>query len=270
MMIESSGNSGMDTPRRWAMLFWNAMSAAPTLSVIVVCKNPGARLHATLASVWAQSGIAGELIAIDGGSTDGSRDWLESQRERIATLVSKPDAGVYDAMNKGLAAARGEWVIFLGADDRLAGDRVLAEAAISMGRTDAGVVAGEAAYDDGRIYRLASRVNPIARNFVHHQAAFYRRTLLAGNGGFDTSLAIMADYDLNLRLWQQRVRFEPIPVRVATCGVGGLSDRGGWSGYREEIAVRHRHFSAIRCLVWDGLSAARYVRKKIVRSLARN
>jgi glycosyltransferase involved in cell wall biosynthesis len=268
--MESSGNSGMDTPRRWAMLFWNAMSAAPTLSVIVVCKNPGARLHATLASVWSQSEVTGELIVIDGGSTDGSREWLGSQRERLATLVSEPDAGVYDAMNKGLAAARGAWVIFLGADDRLAGERVLADAAIGLGRTDAGVVAGEAAYDDGRVYRLASRLNPIARNFVHHQAAFYRRTLFAQHGGFDPSLAIMADYDLNLRLWTNRVRFEPLSLRVATCGVGGLSDRGGWRGYREEITVRHRHFSAGRCLVWDGLSLVRFIRKQVVHRLARS
>jgi glycosyltransferase involved in cell wall biosynthesis len=246
------------------------MSAAPTLSVIVVCKNPGPRLQTALASVWEQTDVTRELIVVDGASTDGSREWLESQRGRLAALVTEPDTGVYDAMNKGLAAARGEWVLFLGADDRLAGDRVLGEAAHWLRRTEAGVAAGEAAYDDGRIYRLRSKVNPIARNFVHHQAALYRRALFERHGGFDATLAIMADYDLNLRLWKHHVRFKPLPVRIAVCGVGGLSDRGGWRGYREEIAVRHRHFPVVRCLPWDGLSWVRYVRKKIARSLARN
>ena len=251
------------------MLAPNAMPAAPSISVIVACKNPGDRLHAALASVWDQRYVACEVIVIDGASTDGSRPWLESQRMRLAALVSEPDGGVYEAMNKGVALARGDWVLFLGADDRLVGDLVLSEALNWMKRTEAGVVAAEAAYDDGRLYRLRSHVNPLVRNFVHHQAAFYRRALFAENGGFDASLAVMADYDFNLRLWKNHVRFKPLPLRLAACGIGGASDAGHWRGYREEIAVRHRYFPAWRCWLWDALSVVRFVRKKIVRTLAR-
>jgi glycosyltransferase involved in cell wall biosynthesis len=246
------------------------MSATPSLSIVVACKNPGPRLAAALASVWAQLHVAPELIVIDGASTDGTRAWLDAHRDRLAGFVSEPDAGVYEAMNKGVARATGEWVLFLGADDRLAGDMVLSEASNWLKQTEAGVAAGEAAYDDGRIYKLRSRVNPIARNFVHHQAAFYRRALFAENGPFDTSLAIMADYDFNLRLWKNRVRFKPLPLRIAACGVRGLSDAGRWRGYAEEIRVRHRYFPAPRCWWWDALSVARFGRKKIVRSFARH
>jgi len=245
------------------------MSVTPPVSVIVVCKNPGAHLAVTLESLWTQRDVQPELIVIDGGSNDGSREWLESHRSRIDVLVSGPDAGVYDAMNKGIAAARGDWVLFLGADDRLCGDRVLSETLNWAKKTEAGVVAGEAAYDDGRIYRMRSHVNPVARNFVHHQSALYRRSLFEENGPFDCALTVMADYDFNLRLWKNRVRFKPIPVRVAACGVRGLSDSGAWRGYREEIAVRHRYFSVARCVPWDALSAARWLRKKIVHVLAR-
>ena len=244
------------------------MSHAPTISVIVVCKNPGPRLHAALASVWSQRAVAAELIVIDGGSTDGTRAWLETQRAQFATLISEPDRGVYDAMNKGIAAARGEWVLFLGADDRLAGDGVLAEAASWLKQSEAGVAGGEAAFADGRVYRFRRELNPIARNFIHHQAAFYRRSLFAEHGAFDAALAVMGDYDFNARLYARGVRFQPIPLRVATCGTGGLSDRGGWRGYREEITVRHRHFSVLRCLIWDVASAVRFVRKKLLRSVA--
>ena len=211
-----------------------------------------------------------ELVVIDGGSTDGSCEWLEAQRSRITVLVSEPDAGVYDAMNKGIARARGEWIYFLGADDRLSGDMVLSETINWMKKTEAGVVAGEAAFDDGRIYKLRSHVNAVARNFVHHQAAFYRRTLFEENGNFDTSLAVMADYEFNVRVWKSRVRFKPIPLRIAACGVGGISDAGHWRGYREEIIVRHRYFSLARSLPWDALSAVRYFRKKIVRRAERH
>ena len=251
------------------MLAANAMSAAPPFSVIVVCKNPGSRLHAALASVWEQLHVAPELIVIDGGSTDGTRELLESQRARLGALVSEPDRGVYDAMNKGIALAHGDWVLFLGADDRLVGDMVLSEAFNWLKKTEAGVAAGEAAYDDGRLYKLRSRVNPVARNFVHHQAAFYRRSLFAENGDFEVALAIMADYEFNVRLWKNRVRFKPIQLRIAACGVRGLSDAGHWRGYREEIFVRHRYFASWRCWFWDALSVVRFLRKKIVRTFAR-
>lgn len=244
------------------------MAATPIVSVIIVCRNPGQRLHTAAESVWRQQSAPVELIVIDGGSIDGSREWLERQRSRLGTLVSEPDAGVYDAMNKGIAAAQGEWVLFLGSDDRLANDFTLRDAIGSM-TSGASIVAGEAIFDDGRIYRMRRRVNPIARNFVHHQSAFYRRALFDEHGRFDTSLRVMADYEFNVRIWKKGARFVPISLRVAGCGVGGLSDRGNWSGYREEITIRHRHFSAWRCAFWDALSALRFLRKQIVCRLVR-
>jgi glycosyltransferase involved in cell wall biosynthesis len=245
------------------------MSAAPTLSVIVVCRNPGSRLAPALASVWEQRHVQPELIVIDGASTDGTAAWLDAHRSRFTTLISEPDGGVYDAMNKGVARARHDWIYFLGADDRLAGDMVLSETINWMKKTEAGVVVGEAAFDDGRIYRLRSHVNPLARNFVHHQGAFYRRSLFEENGGFDPSLAVQADYEFNVRLWKGHVRFKPIPLRIAACGVGGISDGGSWRVYREEIVVRHRYFGFARCLAWDALSALRWVRKRLVCALRR-
>ena len=247
-----------------------ATTAAPPLSIILVCKNPGPRLHAALASVWEQLHVHPEIIVIDGASTDGSREWLTAQRARLATLISEPDAGLYHAMNRGVALATGEWLLFLGADDRLVGDMVLSESLNWMNKTEAGVAVGEIAYHDGRIYRLRSDVNPCARNFVHHQGTFYCRSLFAENDAFDTSLAVMADYEFNVRLWKNRVRFKPIPLRIAACGTGGVSDAGHWPGYREEITVRHRYFSFGRCLLWDALTVVRYVRKKIARSFSRH
>jgi glycosyltransferase involved in cell wall biosynthesis len=236
------------------------MSAAPSLSVIVACQNPGSRLATALASVWEQRHIAAELIVIDGGSTDGTAAWLDAHRARLATLLAASDGGSYDAMNKGVARARGDWVHFLGATDRLAGDMVLSEVANWMKKTEAGVVVGEAAFDDGRICRLRSHVNPLARNFVHLPGAFYRRLLFEENGGFDPALAVQADYEFNVRLWKSHIRFKPIPLRIAACGVGDLRDGVGWRACREEIAVRHRYFPFPRCLPWDLVSVLRWLR----------
>jgi hypothetical protein len=66
------------------------------------------------------------------------------------------------------------------------------------------------------------------------------------------------------------VRFKPFPLRIAACRPGGLSDAGRWPTYGEEIRVRHRHYAAWRCWFWDALSVVRYLRKKILRSLARH
>lgn len=247
------------------MLFPKAMSALPTISVIVVCRNPGRRLSEALGSVWDQSGADAELVVIDGASTDGTRAWLEDRRARLAALVSEPDHGVYDAMNKGVAVARGSWILFLGADDRVAAPSVLAEARVYLERSAAGVVGGEAVYEDGRCYRFHAPLRPAARNFIHHQAAFYRRSLFSAHGGFDAALGIMADYDFNLRLWRQGVSFASLPLRIAICGVGGLSDHGHWRNYREEIAVRHRHFGGLRSAGWDVITVARFLRKQLVR-----
>jgi glycosyltransferase involved in cell wall biosynthesis len=249
------------------MLAQNAMSApapAPILSIIVVCRNPGPRLSATLTSVWEQKGPAPELVVIDGASTDGSREWLEARRDQIAILLSESDRGIYDAMNKGLARARGRWVLFLGADDVLADSTVLARLAATLVTTDADVVMGEALFDDGRRYP-PSPATAIRRNFLHHQATFYRRMVFASHPGFDTDLYLMADYDLNLRLLRGGVRMEMVPGVVAKCASGGESDRGSWLGYREEIEVRHRHFQTWRCLLWDAVSVVRWMRKQVVR-----
>lgn len=243
-------------------------TATPLISVLIVSKNPGPRLPVALASVWSQRDVTPEIIVVDGASTDGTVAWLEAHRPQLTHVTSAPDAGVYDAMNRAISAARGEWLIFLGADDRLATPEVLALAAILLARTAADVAAGEAIYTDGRSYRFNSRANPRARNFVHHQATFYRRTLFPKHGRFDLSFTLLADYEFNLRLLRAGCRFEPLPLCVATCGTRGLSDSGHWRGYAEEIRARHRHYPAWHCWPWDGLSVVRYVRKKIVRSFA--
>ena len=243
---------------------------SPLISVIVVCKDPGLRLRDALASVWAQHiSPLPELIVVDGGSEDGSRVWLASQRARLATLVMEPDKGVYDAMNKGLAAAHGEWVLFLGADDKFPHDGVLSRVQSALKQTTGGVAVGEIAYTDGRIYSLPAKPKLAARNFVHHQGAFYRRALFAEHGNFDASLAVMADYDFNLRLWKKKVPFAALPMRTTVCGARGLSDSVEWRGFGEEITVRHRHFPAVRCWIWDLFTVLRFVRLKITRLFSR-
>jgi glycosyltransferase involved in cell wall biosynthesis len=238
--------------------------SAPFFSLIVVCRNAGRTLARTLESVAAQTDTDRELVVIDGASTDGTAGIFASHRSVITTLVSEPDDGVYAAMNKGVRLARGQWLLFLGADDVLVAPDTLAQVRAALMSTSGNdVVAGEAAFDDGRVWRLHPR--RIYRSFVHHQATFYPRGLLSRHA-YDETLRIQGDYDLNLRLAQAGVSFRALPLLVARCDSGGLSDGGRWANYREEIRVRHRHYAAPICWFWDVLSVLRYVRKRFVRS----
>jgi len=238
----------------------------PLISVIVVCKNPDLALRETLASVWAQHiSPLPELIIVDGSTEDGSRVWLASQRTRIASLIMESDKGIYDAMNKGVAKATGEWVIFLGADDKFVHDGVLNRVQTALKQVTGGVAVGEIAYNDGRIYTLPKKPTPVERNFVHHQGAFYRRSLFTDHGVFDPTLQVMGDYDYNLRLWKKAVVFSPLPLRISQCGTGGISDSGSWVGYQEEINVRHRHIAGWKCWLWDLGAVVRFIRKQFVK-----
>lgn len=263
MMIESSGNSGVDTRGRCAMLGANAMSGPPNLSVIVPCLDPGPHLPGALASIWEQRWAGPELIVVDRGCRVDTSHWLGENRARINSLLAAPATGIYEALNQGIAAARGEWLLFFGARDRLVGDMVLSETLNWMKKTEAGVVAGEAASDDGRLHKFRSRVNPIAGEFVPASATFYRRSLFAENGAFDPALGVMAGYEFNLRLWKNRVRFKPIPLRIAACAAG---ERFSWQAAGDEIRARHRYYAAWRCWPWDFLSllrAARPARRRL-------
>ncbi|PAW80690.1 MAG: hypothetical protein B9S27_05630 [Opitutia bacterium Tous-C8FEB] len=232
------------------------MSVEPACSLIVTCRNPGARLGPTLASALEQRRAVVEVIVVDQGSTDGTPAWLEARRAEFAAVLSLPGASRVAAANAGIERARGDWVHFLRPGDRLAGDGVVAEVLVWARKTEAGVVVGETASDSGELRRLPARVNALAGEFAPPAGTFYRRSLFAENGSFETDLLTAADYEFQLRLWKGRVRFKPLPIRVAACGAHRPAS-GAWPSWREEVAVRRRYFPLHRSLPWDALGLAR-------------
>lgn len=240
--------------------------SAPPFSVIVVAQNSGSRLQATLGSVWEQRWIQPQILVVDRGSPDAARQWLQTQRARLGGLVFLAEQqNLFEGLNQALALANGEWVQFLEAGDRLVGDMVLAESLNWMRKTEAGAVAGQAAYDDGHLEKLRGRVHPISRNFLPRGSTFYRRSLFTENGVFDASLGEMAEYEFNARLWKNRVRFKPIPLRVIASNVRRPF---GWSTCKEQIRVRHAYFPAWQCWPWDVLSTLRWLRAALFKRRA--
>jgi glycosyltransferase involved in cell wall biosynthesis len=207
---------------------------APPVTIVTACLNAARTIGATLASVAAQTAPV-EHIVIDGGSTDGTVALARAARHG-PRVVSEPDHGIYDAFDKGLALARGEWIAFLNADDRYAHPRVVARA-LEEARPDVDIIhADQRWYDErGRLARVGWFVpRSGARDDyaqllrllpVWHQTTFCRRGLFARIGGFDRSYRVAGDYDFFLRAWLADARFRYVPEVFVEGRSGGLSER---------------------------------------------
>jgi len=162
-----------------------SLSPAPpvTLSIITVTFNAGQVLEKTLASIFEQSFKDYELVIIDGKSTDDTLDIINRHSDRITFFASEPDDGIYDAMNKGLSAARGEYVQFLIARDYYCDNQVLADMFSDMS-DELTVIYGDIhilATDGKTSYQKAGEfeVDELLKRgtgVVCHQAVFARRT----------------------------------------------------------------------------------------------
>ncbi len=224
------------------------MSSTPDLTVIVINLGKGTRLSSCLESIAGQQHIAAQIIVVDGSGSEATRAALAAQADGITVVTTPPDTPHFAAANCGLGFARGQWVLFLQPEDRVVGDTVLSECLTWTRKTEAGVISGEVAYDDGRVIKLRSHPNALAKDFVPPAGTLYRRSLFEENGGFDESLPEMAAYEFNLRLWKGRVRFKPVPIRVVA---SSRRHTFSWSAAREEMQARRRYFSRRRCLGAD-------------------
>ena len=223
--------------------------SAPRFSIITVCLNPGADLVEALDSVLAQTFEDFDYIVIDGASTDGTLDVLRTYEQRFGGRMrwrSEPDAGLYDAMNKGLALASGEYVEFLGADDRLRPTAldVVARALAAVPRPDivCGTthVFGPTGVRDEAPRRVVRRGLP-ARPPASHQSTFVRRAAIVEAGGFDPRFTIAADYDLYLRLVEAGGTEALLDDVLSDFRLGGVSSRNGRATARDYRDVRVAH-----------------------------
>jgi hypothetical protein len=137
------------------------MAAPPKVSIITVTYNAAAVLEPTIESILAQTFTDYEYLIIDGGSKDATPDIIRRYADRLSYWVSEPDRGLYDAMNKGLRAARGEYVWFMNAGDRLYEADTLRKVFVDA-PAGADVYYGDALFyeADGREVGLRSRVTP--------------------------------------------------------------------------------------------------------------
>lgn len=211
--------------------------SAPLFSIILPTFNAAATVRKAVESALSQSFEDFELLIQDGGSTDGTLDGLPSD-ERIKA-VAEQDTGVYDAMNRALARASGEWVYILGADDRVYDPDVLKD--VSARTADVDVLYGDVVSPrwEGR-YNGESDALKIGDCNICHQALFVRRSLYARLGGFDPRYPVLADWHLNMRwFFDSSVQHQWVDRVIAHYGDRGLSSTQSGDGFLEEKAEMH-------------------------------
>lgn len=239
-----------------------------TVSVITAVFNRADTIGQALDSVRGQTWGGVEHIVIDGASTDGTLRVIEAQRDRVAVLVSEPDGGIYDALNKGLALASGDVVGLMHSDDYYADEGVLERVALAFADPAVDGVYGDLDYvskaDPSRIIRRwrSGTYHPaqLARGWMPpHPTLYLRRSVIEQWGGFDTSFRIAADYDAMLRyLARGRIRLAYIPEVLVKMRVGGESNRSLSRILRKSredyTALRRNEVGGMGALIWKNLS----------------
>ena len=206
------------------------------LSIVTVCYNSGRTIADTLRSVAAQDFDDFEHVVIDGASTDDTLAVVEGARHPRLRVHSEPDSGIYDAMNKGLRRARGDYVQFLNSDDYLASGTALSVFADCARRSPADCIFGEtefvAATPRSRFARFygTRRFRPWwlrVGAMPPHPSMFVRRELMLRLGGFDARYRYAGDFDFIARaMLREKASWVALPQTISCFRVGGVSTSG--------------------------------------------
>ena len=233
------------------------------LTIIVAVNNGGQTLQRCISSVLQQTGGNLELIVIDGASTDRTVEILRANQDLLAYWISEPDRGICDAWNKGLAQAKGEWLLFLGADDYLWSSDCLATVTpklrsafpkyrVAYGRVACVDASGSIQGIYGQPWDVA-KVELLVDMSIPHQGTFHHRSLFEKFGIFDCTFRIAGDYELLLReLSKADALFLPESV-VTAMQIGGLSSDFNLAPeiYHEFSVARRKHGLKPYPLAWQ-------------------
>lgn len=210
----------------------------PMVSVIVAVKNASATLQRCIDSVVGQTWPGKELIVCDGASSDGTRAIIERNQANLAYWCSQRDHGIYDAWNRGLSHAHGDWICFLGADDIFWSPTVLASAMAQAGKVypRERVIYGRVALltPDGTFLRYLGKPWGKAKeqlmqiNSLPHPGLLCHRSVFQEHGIFDISYRISGDYEFLLRELKSGDAHFMEDVITVGMQTGGISSRTNW------------------------------------------
>jgi len=248
----------------------------PRLSVVTAVFDRRDTIGQSLRSTLAQRDVALELVVQDGGSRDGTLETIRAVEDPRITLRSEQDAGLYDAINRGIARARGDVIGLMHSDDLFAHDGVLTRVAELFEDPRIDGVYGDLDYvsaaDPDRIVRRwrsgAYTPRKLARGWMPpHPTLYLRREVFERWGAYDTDFRIAADYEAMLRwLVRGEIRLAHLPEVMVKMRVGGESNRSLERillKSREDYRAMRRHgVGGLRTLAWKNFGKLdQFIRK---------
>lgn len=206
------------------------------ITVITVCFNAAETIKDTLLSVASQDHPDIEHIVMDGGSTDGTQDVVREHGKHVAKFVSEPDRGLYDAMNKAVRLATGDYIGFLHADDMLADAGALSRIAACAKASPVELILSDITFvekdDIGKRVRFysAKGFTPdwlLIGDIPPQPGTYHRRDVYERYGDYDLDFTMSSDFDFFLRLFRiHRVSYAILPATTVLMRVGGKSSQG--------------------------------------------
>ena len=244
----------------------------PLISIVTVVYNGASLIEETLRSAVSQTWKSMELVIVDGGSTDDTLERVKQFNPFIGSLVSERDKGIYDAMNKGIALARGEWIYFLNAGDAFYNDRVLET-----------IFGNPIAEDTELLYaRVQTRNEPTGVDYLNgsrigfrdfyfrypicHQATFTRKRAFQRLGTYNLRYRLAADLDWFMRFFKySEERALYLDMTVAYYDVTGASYQKRMQGYREFLHMAGKQLPLHVVLAGYLLYPFIYIKQKLIR-----
>jgi glycosyltransferase involved in cell wall biosynthesis len=211
----------------------------PKLSIITINYNNLEGLKRTVESVVNQTWQEFEYIVIDGGSTDGSKEYIESQNSKIDYWVSEKDSGIYNAMNKGIKAATGEYLLFLNSGDDFIDKDVLFSIKYNLEVEDI-IYFDINLVDKERVY-IKKCPDEMLFSFLFndalpHQSTFIRKSLFDKIGNYDESFKIVSDWKFCLfAIFKSNASYKHIEGVFSNFYLDGLSSNVDFSNERKIV-----------------------------------
>jgi glycosyltransferase involved in cell wall biosynthesis len=222
--------------------------STPLLSIVTVVRNAETVLPETIESVCKQKFRNFEYVVVDGASTDGTLHLINQHKDSITTFLSEPDKGIYDAMNKAIDLAKGEWIYFLNAGDNLMDGDTL-EKVFAHAHQEYDLLYGKVRtkneptgvnYEFGRELTLKSFYHNIP---ISHQGVFFRKSMFAQLGKYNLNYRILADQEWMVRFFKQsHYRALHLKQVIAEYETVGFSYTNRLKSLKETVRYGKEHF----------------------------
>lgn len=247
------------------------MGPASKISIITVVFNGHSLLERTIKSVLIQTYPHIEYIIIDGASKDGTLDIIDKYRPRIQTIISEKDKGIYDAMNKGLSAATGDYVLFLNAGDELYSDNTINEVFASSKEADV-YYGNTAVVDEQRNILGDRRLTPPSiltwKSFkfgmsVSHQSFIAKRSLCEP---YSLDYQLGADIDWIIRILKKAKKIVYTKTYISKFLEGGVTSNKRTLAWKERFDVLSKHYGFFQNIANHAYIGIRFLIHKFTHS----